>query len=65
MNSLCQQPVFAALRLPQRVVFGELVQTPADEAAAEGEESDTQGEELHLILQFAREQAKQHNLTTI
>lgn len=51
VNSLCQQPVFAALRLPKRIVLRELIQAPADKAAAEeegeGEESNT---ERHLVV---------------
>lgn len=29
-DSLCQQPVFTAEGFPQRVVFGQLIQPPAD-----------------------------------
>lgn len=57
VNSLCQQPVFAALRLPKRIVLRELVQAPADKAAAEeegeGEESNTERgvlSQTHLVV---------------
>lgn len=48
--------MFAALRLPKRIVLRELVQAPADKAAAEegeGEESNTERgvlSQTHLVV---------------